>query len=132
MLGEEERAQQFEQLLWVDTAKGVLDTPAFSLILQNRFKASGMSPLGVRQWRQASVAIADAWLKRYEGMMSKLDEQRGHSTRTCNLLYGGNSGHRIDREAEWEFVMTSKETQDFWGVSHFPLPGLLILHLSWL
>lgn len=120
MKGLEERAQEFEQLLWVHSMKGQIKTPGLSRILENCFEIGGMPRLGLRHWRQASVAIADAYLKDYEGKGHSLDLQRGHTSWTSNLMYGGTSGHSIDRAAEWEFMMTSRDTQAFWGVSLFP------------
>lgn len=108
--------------MWVSNRQGVLDTPKLSNILKRWFRSTGVAALGISKWRQVSVAICDAWIKDYESAYDPtyshtVDRQRGHTSRTANLVYGGTSGSGIDRQMEWQYRQASKELHRFWNVS---------------
>ncbi|KAH9807188.1 P-loop containing nucleoside triphosphate hydrolase protein [Melampsora americana] len=119
VLNEPERAQQMATYVWVHSEKGVLDTDDFSLILQRLFHEGGVAKLGVRDWRQASVAIVDAHIKTDPTSVndtSIFEAQRGHSGKTANMHYAGTGGYDIDRNSETRYRAASHAMHKFWGI----------------
>ncbi|KAH9812670.1 hypothetical protein DFH28DRAFT_830153, partial [Melampsora americana] len=119
VLNEPERAQQMATYVWVHSEKGVLDTDDFSLILQRLFHEGGVAKLGVRNWRQASVAIVDAHIKLDPTSVNEtsiFEAQRGHSGKTANMHYAGTGGYDIDRNSETRYRAASHAMHKFWGV----------------
>ncbi|KAH9811486.1 P-loop containing nucleoside triphosphate hydrolase protein [Melampsora americana] len=117
VLGERERAAQMATYVWVHSEKGILDTEDFSSILQRLFHEGGVAKLGIRDWRQASVAIVDAHIKiDHVSETSVFEAQRGHSAQTANMHYGGTGGFNIDRESEIRYRAASHAMHKFWGI----------------
>ncbi|KAH9814519.1 P-loop containing nucleoside triphosphate hydrolase protein [Melampsora americana] len=117
VLGERERAAQMATYVWVHSEKGKLDTEDFSSILQRLFHEGGVAKLGIRDWRQASVAIVDAHIKiDHVSETSVFEAQRGHSAQTANMHYGGTGGFNIDRDSETRYRAASHAMHKFWGI----------------
>ncbi|KAA1137378.1 hypothetical protein PGTUg99_022179 [Puccinia graminis f. sp. tritici] len=97
------------------------------------FPLGGNDALGMRSWRQASVAIASAHLNKKipaqllpdedtirqdleedMGLNNVMDLQRNHTSMTSNMLYGGSSGSGVARDGETNFMKASEAWQAFW------------------
>jgi hypothetical protein len=118
--------------LWVDTSLGLFTTSHQTSVLHRIFLKNKVAPLGVNPWRHLCVAVCDQWLKEHpriglvdeeddddddNGPNHVLDIQRNHTSQTANWVYGGTSGHSMDRRAEGQFRQACVLWQDFWGVS---------------
>ncbi|EGG07552.1 uncharacterized protein MELLADRAFT_62517 [Melampsora larici-populina 98AG31] len=118
VLGLVDRAKEMATWVWVSSRKGVLDTEDFSNILKRRFHEGGVEPLGVREWRQASVAIVDAHIKidHSVGENTMFEKQQGHSRNTANMRYAGCGGYDIDCDSETKFRLVSHAMHRFWNI----------------
>ncbi|KAA1118662.1 hypothetical protein PGT21_000160 [Puccinia graminis f. sp. tritici] len=126
-------AKDMQDYLWVSSRKRRLETNDFTRILKKFFPLGGNDALGMRSWRQASVAIASAHLNKKipaqllpdedtirqdleedMGLNNVMDLQRNHTSMTSNLLYGGSSGSGVARDGETNFMKASEAWQAFW------------------
>ncbi|KAA1077003.1 hypothetical protein PGT21_026606 [Puccinia graminis f. sp. tritici] len=126
-------AKDMQDYLWVSSRKGRLETNDFTRIMKKFFPLGGNDALGMRSWRQASVAIASAHLNKKipaqllpdedtirqdleedMGLNNVMDLQRNHTSMTSNLLYGGSSGSGVARDGETNFMKASEAWQAFW------------------
>ena len=125
-----------ETHLWVNSQSGLMDTDHFSNILKRQFTEGGVAPLGVLHWRHVSVAICDAHLKQIKEVDDAEGDnihnlQRGHSSQTANLTYGGTSGYEVDRQSDWYYRMASHAMHRFWNVGehlHWIIHGQRLTH----
>lgn len=111
-------AETMQTKIWVNSQTGQLHTSHFTAILQKLFASEHVAGLGIRQWRQAAVAITDAHLKSSKPTVDIFAQQRGHTRVTANSTYGG-SWAGIDRDTEDWYKLASYEYHRFWNVSLF-------------
>lgn len=139
MMGMSDRAQEMKTFLWVSCRSGLINSDQQSAILRRLFVQGGCPPLGLRDFRQVSVAVCDAYLRQV--LQDEDDEvhdimalQRNHSSQTANLAYGGTSGHKIDRRTEHQFMCASEQLHRFWEVSdptpYSALDGIDLNHVN--
>lgn len=121
---DEERVTEMQTLLWVNSRTGPYNSDHQTRILRRLFEESGVDGLGLADWRQVATTIVHAHIlsEEEEARMERygnfaIDLQAGHSSVTANLVYGGTSGHNLDRVSEIKFMQASRRWQEFWQVS---------------
>lgn len=119
-----ERVVEMQTLLWVNSKTGGFSSDHQTRILRRLFEDGGVDGLGLADWRQVATTIVHTHImtEEEEARMGRpanlaIDLQAGHSSVTANLVYGGTSGHNLDRVTEIKFMQASRRWQEFWKVS---------------